>query len=195
MSRAAARAANRKRVVARIAGSGRRISSCAAGASARARWRAVGLDYGAGIERGRSVHGMERIHRTVASAGFASRIHAGKFTDYAFFQRCILERMGRDAKLDRISGNGDTGAGGDVAAAASLAAPHRAGGGDGRAGADGGAAFFGWRRATEARRSELYVAGGRSDSHRFDRVGGVYAGCWGRGRGTDLILWECLSVT
>src|ERR1700723_3135639 len=117
----------------------------------------------------------KRIHRTVASAGFASRIHAGKFTDYAFFQRCILERMGRDAKPDRISGNGDTGAGGDVAAAAPPAAHHGAGGGDGRAGPDGGAASFGWSRGTEARRSELYVAGGRSNSHRFDRVGGFYA--------------------
>src|SRR5580658_8129775 len=175
MSRAASCAANGKRVVARIAGSGRRIGSCALGASARARWRAVGLDYGARIERGRSVHGMERIHRTVASAGFASRIHAGKFTDYAFFQRCILERMGRDAKPDRISGNGDTGAGGDVAAAAPPAAHHGAGGGDGRAGPDGGAASFSWSRGTEARRSELYVAGGRSNSHRFDRVRRFYA--------------------
>ena len=55
------------------------------GASSGARRRAVGLDYGAGIERGRSVHGVERIHRTVASAGGAGGIHAGKFTAPCFF--------------------------------------------------------------------------------------------------------------
>src|SRR5271155_6056847 len=190
MPRIAARAANRKRVAARIAGSRRRIGSGAIGAGARARWRAVGLDHGAGIERGWSVYRVERIHRTVADAGGAGRFHAGKSTDHAFFQRWILERMGRDAKPDRISGDGDTGAGGDVAVAASLAAHHGAGGGDGRAGPDGGVASFRWSRGTEARRSELYVAGGRSDSYGFDRIGGVPPGWWGPGRGPDCGFWQ-----
>ena len=78
----------------------------------------MGLDHGAGVERGRSVHGVERIHRALARAGGAGRVYAGKFAHDAVFQRRILERMGRDAKPDRIHGGGDGGDFGDVAAAA-----------------------------------------------------------------------------
>src|ERR1700678_415972 len=79
------------------------------------------MDFGAGPERRRGLHTLERICGTMARAGRASGLYAVQSLYYAFFQRCILERMGRDAKLNGIPGSGDSWASRNVAAAPALA--------------------------------------------------------------------------
>ena len=107
-----------------IARSRRRIRPRAPHRSPRTRLRAMGLAHRSRPRRRRRLHGLEWFRRTLASAGGASRFHAGKFTDDAFLQRCILERMGRDAKPDGIPGDGDSGTRGDLAVAPALSARH-----------------------------------------------------------------------